>query len=194
MTLWTDRQAAFNISGFGANSHATSQNPVAADPFSGPSDRAHRSLNTITGKRGVDKKHNSYARYLGRRKAPILRADMQYGAAVGGCGNTICCCECQQLIRVEDTGNIALQNAQVGDIVTQDGTDAMGVIIATEHNTGIAGDLDRILVKVDDCESNPFITSEPGSDNHIFINGAPIQAAVTVFTTDTCGKHDNGSR
>ena len=91
MNLWTSRQAAFNISGFGPNSHATKHNKVAADPFSGPSDRAHPSLNTITGKRGVDKKHNSYARYLGRKKAPILRADMQYGANVGGCGNTACC-------------------------------------------------------------------------------------------------------
>jgi len=188
MNLWTSRQAAFNISGFGANSHATKYNKVATDPFSGPSDRARPSLNTITGKRGVDKKHNSYARYLGRKKAPILRADMQYGASVGGCGNTVCCCQCQQLIRVEDTGNIALQNAQVGDIVTQDGTDAMGVIIATEHNTGIAGDLDRILVKVDDCESNPFITSNNNNNNHISINGTPIPHAVTVITTDTCGK------
>ena len=184
MTLWTDRQAAFNISGFDSNSHANGQNPRASDPFSGPSDRASRSLNTITGKRGVDKKHNSYARYLGRRKAPILRADMEYGAAVGGCGNHICCCECQQWLRVEDTGNIALQNAQVGDIVTQAGSVARGVIIAIERNTGIAGDLDRILVKVDDCESNPFITSS----HQISINGTLIQAAVTVITTDTCGK------
>ena len=163
---------------------ATSQNPVAADPFSGPSDRAHRSLNTITGKRGVDKKHNSYARYLGRRKAPILRADMQYGAAVGGCGNTICCCECQQLIRVEDTGNIALQNAQVGDIVTQntDNYTANGVIIAIERNTGIAGDLDRILVKVDDCATKPFISSADGvpPDTHIiWINGLGIHHHVS---------------
>jgi len=89
MNLWTSRQAAFNISGFGPNSHATKHNKVAADPFSGPSDRAHPSLNTITGKRGVDKKHNSYARYLGRKKAPILRADMQYGANFGGSGNTV---------------------------------------------------------------------------------------------------------
>lgn len=91
MNLWTSRKAAFNISGFGANTHATTSNPTATDPFSGPSDRATPSLNTITGKSGVDKKHNSYARYLGRKKAPILRADMQYSASGGVCVNTACC-------------------------------------------------------------------------------------------------------
>jgi len=199
MTLWTSRKSAFNISGFDSNSRATGQNPHASDPFSGPSDRASRSLNTITGKRGVDKKHNSYARYLGRRKAPILRADMEYGAAVGGCGNTICChqCECQQLLRVDDTGNFALQTAQVGDIVTQKveqgSYTASGVIIAIERNTGLVGDLDRILVKVDDCATKPFISSldaPPGSpDTHIIqINGLDLPHHVTVITTDTCGK------
>ena len=183
MTLWTSRKSAFNISGFDSNSHATGQNPRASDPFSGPSDRASRSLNTITGKRGVDKKHNSYARYLGRRKAPILRADMEYGAAVGGCGNHICCCECQQWLRVEDTGNIALQNSQVGDIVTQGDSSARGVIIAIERNTGIAGDLDRILVKVDDCANHPF---EP--NKLLKINGQSTFLPTTVITTDTCGK------
>ena len=183
MTLFTSRQSAFNISGFDSNSHATGQNPRASDPFSGPSDRASRSLNTITGKRGVDKKHNSYARYLGRRKAPILRADMEYGAAVGGCGNHICCCECQQWLRVEDTGNIALQNSQVGDIVTQGDSSARGVIIAIERNTGIAGDLDRILVKVDDCANHPF---EP--NKLLKINGQSTFLPTTVITTDTCGK------
>ena len=187
MTLWTSRKSAFNISGFGANSHATSQNPHASDSFSGPSDRASRSLNIITGKRGVDKKHNSYARYLGRRKAPILRADMQYGDAVGGCGNTVCCCECQQLLRVEDTGNIALQNAQVGDIVTQD-DGASGVIIQVRHNEGLAGDLTRILVRVDDCANHPFNTDP------ISINGQSTGLATTVITTNTCGQHGSERR
>ena len=183
MTLWTSRKSAFNISGFDSNSHAPGQNPRASDPFSGPSDRPQHSLNNITGKRGVDKKHNSYARYLGRRKAPILRADMEYGAAVGGCGNHICCCECQQWLRVEDTGNIALQNSQVGDIVTQGDSSARGVIIAIERNTGIAGDLDRILVKVDDCANHPF---EP--NKLLKINGQSTFLPTTVITTDTCGK------
>ena len=192
MTLWTSRKSAFNISGFDSNSHATGQNPRASDPFSGPSDRASRSLNTITGKRGVDKKHNSYARYLGRRKAPILRADMEYGAAVGGCGNTICCCECQQTIRIKGSqaqGN-PLDNAQVGDIVTQSVTSssppyiASGVIIAIER---LGGDLDRIIVKVDDC-ANLFVSGD-GDIEHIKINGTVVQDFQgVVVTTDTCGK------
>ena len=36
--------------------------------FQGPSDRNRRSVNPITKKIGVDKKHNSYARYLARKK------------------------------------------------------------------------------------------------------------------------------
>ena len=191
MTLWTDRQAAFNISGFDSNSHANGQNPRASDPFSGPSDRASRSLNTITGKRGVDKKHNSYARYLGRRKAPILRADMEYGAAVGGCGNHICCCECQQTIRIkgsQQTGD-PLDNAQVGDIVTQSVAwpshyTASGVIIAIER---LGGDQDRIIVKVNDCTE--LFISATEDERAIKINGkfVPDFQGVAV-TTDTCGK------
>ena len=116
---------------------------------------------------------------------------MEYGAAVGGCGNHICCCECQQWLRVEDTGNIALQNSQVGDIVTQGDSSARAVIIPIERNTGIAGDLDSILVKVDDCATKPFISSvgTDSSDTHIiWINGLEIPHHVTVITTDTCGK------
>ena len=195
MTLFTSRQSAFNISGFDSNSRATSQNKVASDPFSGPSDRASRSLNTITGKRGVDKKHNSYARYLGRRKAPILRADMEYGAAVGGCGNTICChqCECQQTIRIlgSQAPGDPLDNVQVGDIVTQStGTTATvtasGVIIAIER---LGSDLDRIIVKLDDC-AKLFIGGNHDTIHAITINGTvPIDhQGVVVVNTDTCGK------
>ena len=188
MTLWTDRQAAFNISGFDSNSHANGQNPRASDPFSGPSDRASRSLNTITGKRGVDKKHNSYARYLGRRKAPILRADMEYGAAVGGCGNHICCCECQQTIRIIGSPQVQgdpLDNVQVGDIVPQTGSGASGVIIAIER---FGGDLDRIIVKLDDC-AKLFIGGNQDGHHPITINGTVVPDwQSTVVTTDTCGK------
>ena len=189
MTLFTSRQSAFNISGFDSNSRAS-------DPFSGPSDRASRSLNTITGKRGVDKKHNSYARYLGRRKAPILRADMEYGAAVGGCGNTICCCECQQTIRIKgsQTQGNPLDNAQVGDIVTQSVSSpspspspytASGVIIAIER---LGGDLDRIIVKVDDC-AKLFVSGDHDQHHAIKINGTVVpDFQGVVVTTDTCGK------
>lgn len=75
MGLWVSRRSTLNISGFGPNALDANN---AADPFSGPSDRSRHSLNTITNKRGVDKKHNSYARYLGRKKAPVLRSNMKY--------------------------------------------------------------------------------------------------------------------
>ena len=181
MTLFTSRQSAFNISGYGTNKRTG--DPYATDPFAGPSDRQRRAINPLTGKRGVDKKHNSYARYLGRKKAPILRADMQYGAKVGGCSEAVCCCECQQLLRVEDTADIALQNAQVGDIVTQQGKGARGVIIQVRHNEGQYGDLTRILVRVDDCVHNSFISGPT-----ISINGQSTIHDMTVITTDTCGK------
>ena len=76
-----------------------------------------------------------------------------------------------------------LDNVQVGDIVTQTGSGASGVIIAIERNTGIAGDLDRILVKVDDCANHPF---EP--NKLLKINGQSTFLPTTVITTDTCGK------
>ena len=87
MSLWVSRRSTLNISGFGPNALDANN---TTDPFSGPSDRSRRSLNTITNKRGVDKKHNSYARYLGRKKAPVLRSNMKYSAAGKIC-STSCC-------------------------------------------------------------------------------------------------------
>jgi hypothetical protein len=189
MTLYTARQSAFNISGFGVNSRGTDDNPNAVDSFSGPSDRAAPSFNTITGKRGVDKKHNSYARYLGRKKAPVLRADMQYGGNIGGCFGAMCCCICEQVIKTHDTGNIDLQHAQVGDIVTQVNGQwiAEGVIIAIERNSGIAQDLDRIIIKVKDCASSPFLSFTDPTNNRLIIGGVPTSLPFTVITTNTCG-------
>jgi len=191
MTLYVARQSAFNISGFGVNSRGTLNNPHDVDPFSGPSDRPTRSFNTITGKRGVDKKHNSYARYLGRKKAPVLRADMQYGGNIGGCFEAMCCCICEQVVKTHDTGNIDLQHAQVGDIVTQDngGWIAEGVIIAIERNSGIAQDLDRVIIKVKDCANSPFLDSTAGTiTNPLIIGGVSTALPFTVITTNTCGK------
>ena len=188
MTLYVARQSAFNISGFGVNGRGTPNNPHNVDPFSGPSDRPTRSFNTITGKRGVDKKHNSYARYLGRKKAPVLRANMQYGGNIGGCFEAMCCCICEQVVKTEDTGNIDLQHAQVGDTVT-DGNGATGVIIQVIHNSGIAHDLDRIVIKVDDCINNPFRNSAEGGGILILSppRGGNGVSSYTVITTNTCG-------
>jgi len=185
MTLYVARQSAFNISGFGVNSRGTDDNPNAVDSFSGPSDRAAPSFNTITGKRGVDKKHNSYARYLGRKKAPVLRADMQYGGNIGGCFGAMCCCICEQLITSLDTGNIDLQNVQVGDHV-QDSTGATGVVIVVTHGGGVAGDLSSFVARVEDCKLHPF---RNGGGQLIF---SPPRGGIgvhtyTVITTNTCG-------
>ena len=189
MTLYSARQSAFNISGFGVNGRGTPNNPHDVDPFSGPSDRPTRSFNTITGKRGVDKKHNSYARYLGRKKAPVLRADMQYGGNIGGCFEAMCCCICEQVIKTEDTGNIDLQHAQVGDNVSQTNGSliAEGVIIAVERNSGIAQDLDRIIIKVTDCTNSPFLSFNNDNPNPLIIGGVPTTLPFTVITTNTCG-------
>jgi len=43
--------------------------------FNGTSDRASPSINPITKKKGVDKKHGSYARYLALKKGNIIRSD-----------------------------------------------------------------------------------------------------------------------
>lgn len=40
--------------------------------FSGPSDQLIRSVNPLTQSVGVDKKHNSYDRYLARKKGTVV--------------------------------------------------------------------------------------------------------------------------
>ena len=62
----------------------------AGDTFSGPSDRLVPSVNTLTGKVGVDKKHNSFARYLARKKGPVLRRDLQFRRGTVECGKNCC--------------------------------------------------------------------------------------------------------
>ena len=40
--------------------------------FNGPSDKSVRSINPITRSVGVDKKHNSYDRYLARKRGTVI--------------------------------------------------------------------------------------------------------------------------
>ena len=82
MSLFVSRESAFSIASLAAG----------GDTFSGPSDRNVRAVNPITGKVGVDKKKNSYARYLGRLKGPVLRKDRVFGPAsnLTLCGETCC--------------------------------------------------------------------------------------------------------
>ena len=44
-------------------------------PFNGKSDRAVPSVNPITKSKGVDQKHDSYARYLALKKGNLIRSD-----------------------------------------------------------------------------------------------------------------------
>jgi len=140
--------------------------------FGGPSDKLVRSVNPLTQSVGVDKKHNSYDRYLARKK-----------------GKYICCCVCTQLIKTEDTGNLDLHNAQVGDIVTQiTPNGATGVIISVILGTGIAGDLDQIVVRVDDCINIPFVDDSSGGSTLILTppRGGSGVPNFTILETNTC--------
>ena len=81
MTLSSSRKASLAVSKVG-------------DTFSGPSDRLVPSVNTLTGKVGVDKKHNSFARYLARKTGPVIRRDLQYSRGTIECGQNCCCPPC----------------------------------------------------------------------------------------------------
>ena len=137
--------------------------------FQGQSDRNIRSVNPITKKVGVDKKHNSYARYLARKK-----------------GKTICCCTCTQLIKSSDTGSSWSGVAKVGMTVKQDDTLATGVVIAMTFNGGLAGDIDTVTIRSNDCKF------EEGTLKtlHFFKGNTEIGtldgASITVTTLDTC--------
>ena len=77
MTLSSSRKASLAVS-------------MRGDTFSGPSDRLVRSVNTLTGKVGVDKKHNSFARYLARKTGPVIRSDLQYTRGTIKCEENCC--------------------------------------------------------------------------------------------------------
>ena len=137
--------------------------------FQNQSDRNTRSVNPITKKVGVDKKHNSYARYLARKK-----------------GKTICCCTCEQLIKNSDTGSSWSTTAAVGMTVIQDGTGGTGVIIGMTFNGGMAGDIDTVTIRSSNCKF------EKGTSKilHFFDGGTEIGtldgALITVTTLNNC--------
>ena len=99
--------------------------------FSGPSDQFIRSVNPLTNSVGVDKKHNSYDRYLARKK-----------------GTVVCCCVCTQLLSNQDTG---LPTIFVGDTISQATTGATGTIIKIELLPIAPFDVERITVRLNDC-------------------------------------------
>ena len=150
MFLYTQRQSAFAI---GVKHRG-------GDPFKGPADRFQSNGQPWGGAKGVAKKHNSYARYLGRKKAPVLRADMTFGKKHNnglGCG-TVCCCWCEQTIAFLDTGTF-LFLVEPGDTVTQPNTGATGTVLFVIRNAGTGFDHDGFVARVDDCIGKPFINS-----------------------------------
>jgi len=119
--------------------------------FQNQSDRAQRSVNPITKKRGVDKKHNSYARYLARKK-----------------GKIICCCACTQLITQGYTGVSWPTNIPLGSYAIQASTGATGIVVAITTGGGLLGDIDTITIRSSNCK---FIAGATNGNN-IVIGGA----------------------
>jgi hypothetical protein len=174
MSLFVTRRAAYSVS------------PQGQDDFSGPSDRRVRSVNTLTGKVGVDKKHNSYARYLARKVGPVLRRNIQYGQSNSLTGATECgyncCCYCSQKIDSGDTG--MTHQPQIGDTATQTfgGTGATGIVIAVGFTEP---DVDWFTIKANDCNN---LFTEGGTIHVGDESGIAYQTSVyTVSTVTTCG-------
>jgi hypothetical protein len=130
---------------------ATQTINIMRPTFKNTSDRFQTSRNPITNKRGVDKKHNSYARYLARKK-----------------GKTICCCACTQIITQGGTGVSWPTNIPIGSAAIQVSTGATGVVVAITTGGGMLGDIDTITIRSNDCKFIPGAVD----GNDIIIGGA----------------------
>ena len=137
--------------------------------FQGQSDRSIRSVNPITKKVGVDKKHNSYARYLARKK-----------------GKTICCCRCEQLIKSSDTGSSWSGVAKVGMTVIQDITLATGLVVGMTFNGGLAGDIDTVTIRSNHCKFEEGTSKTLHFFNGVVEIGTLDGALITVTTLNNC--------
>jgi hypothetical protein len=150
---------------------ATQTVNIMRPTFKNTSDRFETSRNPLTNKRGVDKKHNSYARYLARKK-----------------GKTICCCACTQLITSSDTTSSWSGTAKVGMLVSQAGTGATGIVVSMTFNGGLAGDIDTVTIRTNDCK---FI-SKGGTDFKLVFFDGGVQIGeldgglITVTTVSNC--------
>ena len=169
MTLSSSRKASLAVSKVG-------------DTFSGPSDRLVPSVNTLTGKVGVDKKHNSFARYLARKTGQVLRGDNVYGSNGSTECGVDCCCVCKQDISNSTTGLAYIP--QVGDLATQN-ISGGGVATGRVGQVGwTPPDLDWFTINNDDC-AKPFqggasiwITGPAGQTEEIY--------SFTITTTHVC--------
>jgi len=148
---------------------ATQTINIMRPTFKNTSDRFQTSRNPITNKRGVDKKHNSYARYLARKK-----------------GKTICCCACTQLIRNNSTG-IFTYAPKVGDQAQQDNTGAVGIVVSFTTGGGMANDIDTVTIRANGCE-NLFIQDAGGI---VFWGPGTLAATMDVFTVLTTSNCNN---
>ena len=112
--------------------------------FKTQSDRFQTSRNPITNKRGVDKKHNSYARYLARKK-----------------GKTICCCACTQLV-TRTAGVVATlwpHTIPIGaEILVPNNPGGKGVVVVVNKSGGA---IDSIIIRSENC-LRPFKLVTPG--------------------------------
>ena len=158
MTLSSSRKASLAVS-------------MRGDTFSGPSDRLVRSVNTLTGKVGVDKKHNSFARYLARKTGQVLRSNMVYGSKGSTECGVDCCCVCKQYIS-NTTTNITYP-PQVGDLATQDISGEV-VIGSVGQVSWTPPNLDWLVINNNDC-AKPFqhgypilITGPAGQTEEIY--------------------------
>ena len=146
---------------------ATQTVNIMRPTFKNTSDRFETSRNPLTNKRGVDKKHNSYARYLARKK-----------------GKTICCCACTQLIRNSSTGGFTYA-PKVGDQAIQTNTGAVGIVVSFTTGGGMANDIDTVTIRANGCE-NLF---KQGAGSIVFWGPGTSAAEMysfTVLTTNNC--------
>ena len=114
---------------------------------------------------GVDKKHNSYARYLGRKK-----------------GKTICCCTCTQL--VTPVGSHWPTNIPIGATIF--GNEGQGIVVAINKSFG---KINSITIRSKYCLKPYYLGTIPyfripaasdyPSPNHILLG-------LTIKTINIC--------
>ena len=128
---------------------------------------------SMPGGKGVDVKHNSYARYLARKKSHTVRTQILAVQPVKGnksrkYGQISQCFDCTNKCCQSLDFQITIPNPPpIGARITMIGSTASGVVINI-----IMGVFPQLIIAVDDC-NDPF--KQGGSDDHSFtwsLNGA----------------------
>jgi len=123
--------------------------------------------------KGVDKKHNSYARYLARKK-----------------GKTICCCACTQL--VTRTAGIAASSwpdtIPIGATIFGDG-ERQGIVVAVNKSSG---KIISITIRSKYC-LNPYYAFGvtpyfriPAASGDPTYTANPVLLGLTIKTINIC--------